>query len=110
MKFTMPGGIVSVRILQKENPDEGCASYEFQVNTMVFRSCMISGREVSFSSIFTFPLSMRLMSSTSLIRLSKWLLDVVDLYQTCRVEVVSCRRQTVPQGGWFTGYFCRAVR
>ena len=31
MKFTMPGGIVSVRILQKENPDEGCASYEFQV-------------------------------------------------------------------------------
>ncbi len=31
MKFTMPGGIVSVRILQKENAPEGYASYEFQV-------------------------------------------------------------------------------
>lgn len=31
MKFTMPGGIVGVRILQKGNAPEGCASYEFQV-------------------------------------------------------------------------------
>ena len=31
MKFTKPGGIVSVRILQKGNAPEGCASYEFQV-------------------------------------------------------------------------------
>ncbi|MDE7286469.1 MAG: response regulator, partial [Lachnospiraceae bacterium] len=31
MKFTKPGGIVSVRILQKENAPEGWASYEFQV-------------------------------------------------------------------------------
>ena len=31
MKFTKPGGIVSVRILQKENAPEGFASYEFQV-------------------------------------------------------------------------------
>lgn len=31
MKFTKPGGIVSVRILQKENAADGRASYEFQV-------------------------------------------------------------------------------
>ena len=31
MKFTKPGGIVSVRVLQKENAPEGYASYEFQV-------------------------------------------------------------------------------
>ena len=31
MKFTKPGGIVSVRILQKGNTPEGCASYDFQV-------------------------------------------------------------------------------
>ncbi len=31
MKFTKPGGIVSVRILQKEYAPEGWASYEFQV-------------------------------------------------------------------------------
>ena len=31
MKFTMPGGMVSVRILQKEKAPEGYASYEFQV-------------------------------------------------------------------------------
>ncbi len=31
MKFTMPGGLVSVRILQKGNAPEGFASYEFQV-------------------------------------------------------------------------------
>ncbi|KAI4442029.1 Sensor histidine kinase RcsC [Schaedlerella arabinosiphila] len=31
MKFTKPGGIVSVRILQKGNAAEGCASYDFQV-------------------------------------------------------------------------------
>ncbi len=31
MKFTKPGGIVSVRILQKGNAPEGFASYEFQV-------------------------------------------------------------------------------
>lgn len=31
MKFTKPGGIVSVRILQKGNAPGGCASYEFQV-------------------------------------------------------------------------------
>ena len=31
MKFTKPGGIVSVRILQKGNAPEGCACYEFQV-------------------------------------------------------------------------------
>ncbi len=31
MKFTMPGGIVGVRILQKGNAPEGWASYEFQV-------------------------------------------------------------------------------
>ena len=31
MKFTKPGGIVSVRILQKGNAPEGHASYEFQV-------------------------------------------------------------------------------
>ena len=31
MKFTMPGGIVSVRVLQKGAAAEGWASYEFQV-------------------------------------------------------------------------------
>ncbi len=31
MKFTKPGGMVSVRILQKESAPEGCASYDFQV-------------------------------------------------------------------------------
>ncbi len=31
MKFTEPGGIVSVRIMQKENAHEGYASYDFQV-------------------------------------------------------------------------------
>lgn len=31
MKFTKPGGIVSVRILQKGNAPDGWASYEFQV-------------------------------------------------------------------------------
>ncbi|MCI8417587.1 MAG: response regulator [Lachnospiraceae bacterium] len=31
MKFTKPGGIVSVRILQKGNTSDGRASYEFQV-------------------------------------------------------------------------------
>lgn len=31
MKFTKPGGMVSVRILQKGNAPEGWASYEFQV-------------------------------------------------------------------------------
>ena len=31
MKFTKPGGVVGVRILQKGNAPEGCASYEFQV-------------------------------------------------------------------------------
>lgn len=31
MKFTKPGGIVSVRILQKGNAPDGFASYEFQV-------------------------------------------------------------------------------
>ncbi len=31
MKFTKPGGIVSVRILQKNNAPEGFAFYEFQV-------------------------------------------------------------------------------
>ena len=31
MKFTKPGGIVSVRILQKENAPEGFASYDFQI-------------------------------------------------------------------------------
>ncbi len=31
MKFTKPGGIVSVRILQKGNAPDGCASYDFQV-------------------------------------------------------------------------------
>ncbi|MEY8338785.1 response regulator [Lachnospiraceae bacterium 62-35] len=31
MKFTKPGGIVSVRIVQKGNAPEGWASYEFQV-------------------------------------------------------------------------------
>ncbi len=31
MKFTKPGGMVSVRILQKGNTPEGFASYEFQV-------------------------------------------------------------------------------
>ena len=31
MKFTEPGGIVSVRIIQKENIHEGYASYDFQV-------------------------------------------------------------------------------
>ncbi len=31
MKFTKPGGIVSVRILQKGNAPEGHASYEFQI-------------------------------------------------------------------------------
>ena len=31
MKFTKPGGMVSVRILQKGNAPEGFASYEFQV-------------------------------------------------------------------------------
>ena len=31
MKFTKPGGMVSVRILQKGNAPGGCASYEFQV-------------------------------------------------------------------------------
>jgi PAS domain S-box-containing protein len=31
MKFTMPGGIVSVRVLQKMTAAEGCAAYEFQV-------------------------------------------------------------------------------
>lgn len=31
MKFTKPGGIVSVRIIQKDNAAEGYASYEFQV-------------------------------------------------------------------------------
>ncbi|NBH70917.1 response regulator [Clostridiaceae bacterium] len=31
MKFTMPGGLVGVRILQKGNAPEGFASYEFQV-------------------------------------------------------------------------------
>lgn len=32
MKFTKPGGMVSVRILQKRNAPEGYADYEFQVN------------------------------------------------------------------------------
>lgn len=31
MKFTNPGGIVSVRIIQRGNAAEGCASYEFQI-------------------------------------------------------------------------------
>ncbi|MCI9615118.1 MAG: response regulator [Dorea sp.] len=31
MKFTKPGGVVGVRILQKGNAPEGLASYEFQV-------------------------------------------------------------------------------
>ena len=31
MKFTKPGGLVSVRVLQKGSAPEGCASYEFQV-------------------------------------------------------------------------------
>ena len=31
MKFTKPGGIVSVRIQQNGNAPEGCASYDFQV-------------------------------------------------------------------------------
>lgn len=31
MKFTKPGGIVSVRILQKGNAPDGCASYDFQI-------------------------------------------------------------------------------
>ena len=31
MKFTEPGGVVSVRIRQKENVSEGYASYDFQV-------------------------------------------------------------------------------
>ncbi len=31
MKFTKPGGMVSVRILQKRNAPEGYAAYEFQV-------------------------------------------------------------------------------
>mgnify|MGYP001091670627 CR=1 FL=1 len=31
MKFTKPGGMVSIRILQKGNAPEGWASYEFQV-------------------------------------------------------------------------------
>ncbi len=31
MKFTKPGGMVSVRILQKRNASEGYADYEFQV-------------------------------------------------------------------------------
>ncbi len=31
MKFTKPGGIVSVRIMQKENAPEGYAAYEFQI-------------------------------------------------------------------------------
>ncbi len=31
MKFTQPGGMVSVRILQKRNAPEGYAAYEFQV-------------------------------------------------------------------------------
>ncbi|MDE6601198.1 MAG: response regulator [Lachnospiraceae bacterium] len=31
MKFTKPGGVVSVRILQKRNAPEGYAAYEFQV-------------------------------------------------------------------------------
>ncbi|MEY8427286.1 response regulator [Lachnospiraceae bacterium 46-15] len=31
MKFTKPGGMVSVRILQKKNAPEGYAAYEFQI-------------------------------------------------------------------------------
>ncbi|NBJ92048.1 response regulator [bacterium 1xD42-62] len=31
MKFTKPGGMISVRILQKKNTPEGYAAYEFQV-------------------------------------------------------------------------------
>ncbi len=31
MKFTKPGGMVGVRILQKGTATEGCASYEFQI-------------------------------------------------------------------------------
>ena len=31
MKFTKPGGMVSVRIVQKGNAVDGCASYEFQI-------------------------------------------------------------------------------
>ncbi len=31
MKFTKPGGLVSVRIIQKKNAKEGYAAYEFQV-------------------------------------------------------------------------------
>ncbi|MCI8950554.1 MAG: response regulator [Lachnospiraceae bacterium] len=31
MKFTAPGGMVSVRVLQKGIAQEGCASYEFQI-------------------------------------------------------------------------------
>ncbi len=31
MKFTKPGGVVGVRILQKGNAQEGVASYEFQI-------------------------------------------------------------------------------
>ncbi len=31
MKFTMPGGIVSVRVLQKGHASDGCAAYSFQV-------------------------------------------------------------------------------
>lgn len=31
MKFTKPGGVVSVRILQKRNAPEGYAAYEFQI-------------------------------------------------------------------------------
>ncbi|MDE6851339.1 MAG: PAS domain-containing sensor histidine kinase, partial [Lachnospiraceae bacterium] len=31
MKFTKPGGMVSVRIMQKGNAPDGCASYDFQI-------------------------------------------------------------------------------
>lgn len=44
---------------------------------MVRMSCSRSGRWKGFSSIFTLPLSMRLMSSTSLIRLGRCSLEVL---------------------------------
>ena len=49
--------------------------------TILRRPWRMSGREAGFSSRAILPLSMRLMSSTSLIRLSRWLLEVMIFFR-----------------------------
>ena len=48
---------------------------------MLRRACKISGKLHGFSSRFILPLSMRLISKMSLIRLSKWLPEVIIFFR-----------------------------